>query len=226
MTWVLQLDHTIFHWINTGWSNVVFDLMMPWITHLGDQKIVWLWIAGIGILAGWQFARKTNANLRNRRQLIAVVRTGLLFVWYASVIYGINGGLIVGFKHWFSRPRPYVQQKVVLRASPDDVAELRDYGSFFSGHTCSAFIVATLLAYRLRRKRWVFSFYSLATLVGLSRIYLGVHFPGDVIVGACVGLGITWLMLVVFRITERRNNGREDTHSAIKPSTSGRAGST
>jgi ferredoxin len=93
MTWVLQLDHTLFHWINTGWSNVVFDLMMPWITHLADQAVVWLWIAGISILAGWQCARKTRANLKSRKQLIALVRTGLLFGWYASVIYGLKARL-------------------------------------------------------------------------------------------------------------------------------------
>lgn len=207
MTWFLQFDHTIFHWINTGWSNIVFDLIMPWITHLADPNMIWLWIAGIGILTGWQYARKTGANGNNRKQLLAIVRTGLLFGWYASVIYGVNAGVMVGCKHWVARPRPYVQQDVVLRASPDDMAKLRDHWSFFSGHTSSAFMVATLLAYRLRRRHWVFSFYSLAALVGLSRVYLGVHFPSDVIVGAGMGTGITWLMLIVFRVLSERIPG-------------------
>jgi undecaprenyl-diphosphatase len=204
MMWFVQLDYTIFHWINTGWSNRGFDLIMPWITHLADRDVVWLWIACIGILAGWQCARRTGANGKNRKRLLAIVRVGVLFGWYTSVIYGVNAGVMLGCKHWVARPWPYVQQEVVLRASPDDVAKLRDYGSFFSGHTSSAFMLATLLAYRFRRKRWVFSFYGLATMVGLSRVYLGVHFPADVIVGVGMGTGITWLMLIVFRVLRER----------------------
>jgi undecaprenyl-diphosphatase len=66
-------------------------------------------------------------------------------------------------------------------------------GSFPSGHACNAFMIAIILAERLRRKRYVF--YGLATVVALSRIYVGVHYPSDVIAGSCLGLVIIWLML-------------------------------
>jgi membrane-associated phospholipid phosphatase len=65
-----------------------------------------------------------------------------------------------------------------------------------SGHAANAFMVAALLSEWLRRKRYCL--YGMAALVALSRIYLGVHYPGDVLVGACLGFSITWLMLFFY----------------------------
>jgi len=54
-------------------------------------------------------------------------------------------------------------------------------------------MIAAIFAERFRRKRH--AFYGLAFLVALSRVYLGVHYPGDVLAGACLGLTVTWLLL-------------------------------
>jgi membrane-associated phospholipid phosphatase len=59
------------------------------------------------------------------------------------------------------------------------------HGTFPSGHTQTAFSVAALMALLFRRHRvWWFSW---AALVGLSRVYLGSHFPLDVLAGGCIG---------------------------------------
>ena len=71
--------------------------------------------------------------------------------------------------------------------------KLQKDGSFPSGHACNAFMIAALFAERVRRKR--ITFYGLASLIALSRIYLGVHYPSDVVIGSCLGLTVTWLML-------------------------------
>ena len=64
-------------------------------------------------------------------------------------------------------------------------------GSFPSGHAMGAFSVAAVFAESYRDKRWVpWLSYGLATLVGASRLTLGRHFPGDVIVGAVLGTSI------------------------------------
>ena len=64
-------------------------------------------------------------------------------------------------------------------------------GSFPSGHAMGAFSVAAVFAESYRDKKWVpWLSYGLATLVGASRLTLGRHFPGDVIVGAVLGTSI------------------------------------
>lgn len=65
-------------------------------------------------------------------------------------------------------------------------------GSFPSGHTITAFAVATIFAERYKRHRWVpWVAYPLAGLIGFSRISLQSHFPSDVFAGAVLGYSIS-----------------------------------
>jgi membrane-associated phospholipid phosphatase len=59
--------------------------------------------------------------------------------------------------------------------------------SFPSGHTVTAFVLFGVLAYHFRR--WRVPLLALAAIAGLSRIAIGVHWPIDVVAGACIGLG-------------------------------------
>lgn len=70
-----------------------------------------------------------------------------------------------------------------------------DFYSFPSSHSAVAFSGAVILSAVLPRYRK--GFYVLASLIGLSRLYLGVHFPLDIIVGAVVGYGIGKLFLFI-----------------------------
>ena len=80
-------------------------------------------------------------------------------------------------------------------------------GSFPSGHAMGAFSVAAVFAESYRDKKWVpWLSYGLATLVGASRLALGRHFPGDVVVGAVLGTSIG--RGVVARAAEETPRGR------------------
>ena len=190
---LLQLDRTVFVWINAHWSNSIFDVIMPWMTHLGDAATVLLWIALIGLLMIRHFER-SNRTDQVRGQRRTIMKAIALCCLYMAFIYGVNAGVYTSLKHLFHRSRPFVQQTVILRVSSTTVSNLSNDGSFPSGHASNAFMVAALLAEWVRRKRYVF--YGVAAFVALSRIYLGVHYPSDVIVGACLGVTITWLMLL------------------------------
>lgn len=192
MGFLTVIDTYVFTWINVGCSNPVFDRLMPWITHLADSNIVWIWIFCIGLLVVWQMniCNKTGQGIGRYRGLIKAI--GLAFL-YIALLYGVTAGVYNGLKHVISRPRPFIQQTVVLRVSQADVSGLANSGSFPSGHACNAFMIAALLADRFRRKRSIF--YGSAVVVALSRIYLGVHYPGDVLAGSFLGLAITWVML-------------------------------
>jgi len=91
-----------------------------------------------------------------------------------------------------------VLKTAAARARPADTngGSFGQYGgsqnnSFPSGHAMGAFSVASVFAESYRDKKWVPWFsYSLATLIGVSRLTLGRHFPSDVIVGAVLGTSL------------------------------------
>ncbi len=69
--------------------------------------------------------------------------------------------------------------------------------SFPSGHTMAAFALFSLLTLMLERKygRWSVAFALLAISVGVSRVFLVQHFLADILAGAVLGLGVSWLVL-------------------------------
>ncbi|MEP6713449.1 MAG: phosphatase PAP2 family protein, partial [Ferruginibacter sp.] len=68
-----------------------------------------------------------------------------------------------------------------------DNLSLSGYASFPSGHTATAFAIATVSMLILKNKKWNLSFLIAAILVGYSRIYLAQHFLLDVLTGALIG---------------------------------------
>ncbi|MCI0415789.1 phosphatase PAP2 family protein [bacterium] len=85
-------------------------------------------------------------------------------------------------KKSFSRPRPYqIRDDVCCLIMP------ADQFSFPSGHTSAAFLVLTVMS---TVYNWLFlPLCLLALMIGASRVYLGVHYPSDVVAGAFLGLG-------------------------------------
>ena len=77
------------------------------------------------------------------------------------------------------------------------------YG-FVSSHAANFFGVSTLVALVMRHKMVAFSMFTWAMLQCYSRVYLGVHYPGDILGGIIVGVLAGWLIWLLMRWIERR----------------------
>lgn len=101
----------------------------------------------------------------------------------AAVAVGLASAAAGLLKELVDRARPALADPTIdaLVATPDSP-------SFPSGHAATAFAAAAAVGAFYPRLRW--PLYGLATLVGLSRVYLGVHFALDVVAGAVLGVAI------------------------------------
>lgn len=112
------------------------------------------------------------------RHIAAITLLALLFT------YLINDQIV---KHLVSRARPFTELQSVTVLVQEPLSS-----SFPSGHSATAFACATVLAYK---KKFGFLFYPLAVFIVYSRIYVGVHYPLDVVAGLLIGLTMAFAVL-------------------------------
>ena len=166
----MPFEFTILDMIQ-GFRTSVFDNFILLITSLASY--VW-YILIIGFLL--------NKPTRKLGVILAV----------AMILqYLVNGGVL---KHLFARVRP---------CNVDTTVELlvkRPKGfSFPSGHSAAAFCAVGVL-YGARMKKLLWPSFILACLIAFSRLYLYVHFPTDVLVGALCGFVIGYGIWCVFNL--------------------------
>ncbi|MFB6272709.1 MAG: phosphatase PAP2 family protein [Salinibacter sp.] len=112
-----------------------------------------------------------------------------------TLTQGLSYGLIVGAKHAVGRSRPYVDLSLEARSERHNPPAPGDaHLSFPSGHAGLSAALAT--SWSLSYPRWyvIGGGAVWATGVALSRVYLGVHYPSDVLVGAALGAGVAVLI--------------------------------
>ena len=155
-------------WANEWWSSPVLDQVIPWVTHLGGHIAVVIFI-----IFSW--------ILTNQRRVLGRL----------AILYGIQSGILYGLKFLIQRQRPlyFLEMASKLTKGPGEILD----PSFPSGHAMYAFMMATLLAHWFPKSQIIF--FLLAGFIGWTRIYLGLHYPTDVIVGGLLGYGITRLFI-------------------------------
>jgi len=118
----------------------------------------------------------------------------------------VSSGITNALKYSIDRERPYVTYPDISKKSSGGSP------SFPSGHTSSAFSLATSLSLSYPKWYVIVPGYAWAGTVAYSRMHLGVHYPSDVIAGALIGAGSAWLCFKInkkLRIsTTKKNAGK------------------
>ncbi len=125
--------------------------------------------------------------------------TDLRWKGYDMAVSNVTAGLLTTvLKYSFNRPRPFVTYPDINKYT------LAGSKSFPSGHTASAFAAATSLSLSFPKWYVIAPAYAYACTIGYSRMYLGVHYPSDVFMGALVGSGTAVGMHYVMKGIKKR----------------------
>jgi undecaprenyl-diphosphatase len=161
-------------WANGWWGSFFLDQVLPWLTYLGSHFAVILFI-----LLSWILTKQ-------RRILRHLV-----------LLYAVQSAVIYGLKFLIQRQRPFLFLEMASKLSKGP-GEIFD-PSFPSAHSGFSFMMATLLSFWFPRYRIIF--YIAAAFIGWTRIYLGVHYPTDVVAGALLGYGLTKVYSLYFPLS-------------------------
>ncbi len=126
--------------------------------------------------------------------------------WSSAGAIGLAVGVSTTVKFLVDRPRPFVTYATTITQRDPYVGP----HSFPSGHTTAAFVSATV--WSLSANKWYVTAiaYSYASLVGYSRLRLGVHYPSDVLTGACLGIGSGYLSWYVVKQIYKRHEQKSN----------------
>ena len=158
-------DRRILEFIYNKIRCRILDFLMPYVTHFGGAKFTTL--------------------------------ASVIVFLFMDRSLGLEMGLSLGVSHLIvhivkriaNRPRPYITLKNV-----DEVSIPFEPYSFPSGHTTAGFSLAVTLSFYTPIWEWKCCLLALASLVGISRIYLGVHYPSDVLIGGLLGTLCAYLI--------------------------------
>jgi undecaprenyl-diphosphatase len=175
-----KLDVSLFYLINQSGQNGLFDFIMPVVSNF-KYFIIPLVVWGF-----FQFRRKPG-------MVLGFILVVAFSEWFSSFV----------LKPLFGRLRPFEMLSAVhvyngswsVTEAMSQVNEVHSF-SFPSSHATNVFAASFLLSYYMRK--WWPLLYIIAFMVAYSRVYLGVHYPFDVLAGAIIGsmLGLFGVRLV------------------------------
>lgn len=158
MRYILMKDISLFFLFNQRLHSNLLYIFMRWVTEMGSP------IFAVGLTLYFLILSKNQSHLTGIKMAAILI--------FSQMVVQLTKRIV-------NRPRPYQALENVC-----DSKTTRCVYSFPSGHTCAAFSMAFVLADSFPFLS--ISFLGLAGLVGISRIYLGAHYPTDVLAGIVI----------------------------------------
>ncbi len=171
-----EIDKLFFFLINRDLQNSLFDILMPLITKKAYIFFLPLFL--------WFFLK----NRKNALIVLVLAFASLLIAdWSANTL-----------KHYFERIRPCNTLEGVHL-----LVGCSNSFSMPSNHAANAFAFVTPFFITFK-DRMRYGLVIVAFFVGLSRVYVGVHYPSDVIVGGVIGVALAIFMSILYTKTYER----------------------
>lgn len=178
----MNLDYKIFKLINQfAGENLIFDNFVILITNYG--------IIFLALVLTWLWFSKKNTRCQKRKEVLLALIIGLIAICITELIGSI-----------YFRPRPFVTHDVNLL-----ISKLSTDTSFPSTHSTGSFALAFSILKTNKSLGVVLLVFSV--LMALSRVFVGVHYPSDVLAGAIISYAVTcFVMFVVIFYTKNIKN--------------------
>jgi undecaprenyl-diphosphatase len=176
---LVSFDKGLFLFLNQGVRNWLFDQVLPFLTDTNQKPI------GIVILAILWLLLLTKGGRPGRIAALLLIPT-------IALSDQLNSSFL---KFIIDRPRPCHEL-----ANVHLLVGCGSGYSFPSSHAVTNFAGAMVLSYFL--PRWTWAFFCYASVIAYSRIYVGVHYPSDVLAGCIIGLTVGFAVIVTFRQIE------------------------
>ena len=205
LQWFIEIDKNVFLYLNSI-NSPAWDNIMWWAS--GNKSWVPLYVVLLVVII-------------YRERPYRFIFT-ILFVAIAAALCDHISVLI---KDLVERPRPTRNSEIADMVHIVNNYRGGEYG-FVSSHAANVFGVATFLSNQFKHFRWSLFLFAWAVLVAYSRVYLGVHYPLDIICGATLGM-LIGIQCYVFKVRtavyiERRIEIRKEKKAAKQKPKSGR----
>lgn len=175
-----EWDIELFHRINTVWTNAFLDHNFPWWRDATTWYPLYLFLLiFIFINFGWRAWTWV---------LFIIINVTLTDQFSSSVV-----------KQWIARPRP-CQDPEMMGYVRMLLNHCSGGNSFPSSHATNHFGAAVFLFCTLRKYcgNWIYLFFFWAATVSYGQVYVGVHYPADVLAGAIIGSIIGYIAALIY----------------------------